>query len=309
MSDGIDVIISEVGPRDGLQNAVGRMPTEAKKQWITALAAAGFSEIEVGSFVSPKAVPSMSDTDEIVRHAVQIPGLRVVALVPNLKGAHFAADAGAHALTMPVSIAPGHSRANVNMEPEEMVEQVRRICDFRDSLPKDQRFDVEASMSTAFGCTIDGAVPVDNVVRIAAMVAEAGADMVNLADGVGYANPAQIKQVCTAVRNDIGDRLSAIHLHDTRGLALANAFAAYECGIRTFDSALAGLGGCPFSPGASGNVATEDVVFMFEAMGLRTGIDIDAMIACRTFLSDNLPDDKLHGHLPLAGVPKGFLAA
>ena len=191
--------------------------------------------------------------------------------------------------------------------PEEAVEQVRRVAALRDKLPADRAPVIEAGISTAFGCTMEGQVDEGWVVRLAAMLVTAGADSVSLADTVGHANPAQIKRVFTAVRGEIGDKLAAAHLHNTLGLGLANALAAYEVGVRSFDSSLGGLGGCPFAPGASGNVVTEDLVFMFEAMGVDTGIDIDAMLACREIVKAWLPSDPLFGHLADVGLPKGFL--
>ena len=301
------VEITEVGPRDGLQMADGLMPTEGKIAWIAAQARAGFKTIEVCSFVPPKVVPAMADAKEVTEAAARIEGLTVAALVPNLKGAERAVEAGAKVLGMPISASRLHSQSNLRMTPEEAVEQVRRVAALRDKLPADRAPVIEAGISTAFGCTMEGQVDEGWVVRLAAMLVTAGADSVSLADTVGHANPAQIKRVFTAVRGEIGDKLAAAHLHNTLGLGLANALAAYEVGVRSFDSSLGGLGGCPFAPGASGNVVTEDLVFMFEAMGVDTGIDIDAMLACREIVKAWLPSDPLFGHLADVGLPKGFL--
>jgi hydroxymethylglutaryl-CoA lyase len=297
------VHICEVGPRDGLQNAHHLMPTEAKKAWISALAAAGLREIEVGSFVPPKLIPAMADTADIVRHAVKIPGLKVVALAPNLKGFQRALEAGAHKVTFPVSASREHSLSNVRMTPEQMVEEVRKCADY-----PHPGVEIEGAVSTAFGCTMQGAVPEDDVVRIAASLAEF-CDGVALADTVGYANPAQVKRVFSKVKKVIGGKLEGAHFHNTRGLGLANALAAYEEGVRAFDSSLGGLGGCPFAPGASGNVITEDLVFMFEAMGVSTGIDLDKLMVARKMMVEVLPQEQTYGHFALAGVPKGFRAA
>jgi len=297
------VHICEVGPRDGLQNAHHLMPTEAKKAWISALAAAGLKEIEVGSFVPPKLIPAMADTADIVRHAVKIPGLKVVALAPNLKGFQRALEAGAHKVTFPVSASRQHSESNVRMTPEQMVEEVRKCAEY-----PHPGVEIEGAVSTAFGCTMQGAVPEDDVVKIARSLAEF-CDGVALADTVGYANPAQVKRVFSRVRREIGDKLEGAHFHNTRGLGLANALAAYEEGVRAFDSSLGGLGGCPFAPGASGNVITEDLVFMFEAMGVATGIDLDKLMVARKMMVDVLPEEQTYGHFALAGVPKGFRAA
>jgi hydroxymethylglutaryl-CoA lyase len=301
--------ICEVGPRDGLQNAKHLMPTEAKKRWISALAEAGMEEIEVGSFVPPKLIPAMADTAEVVRHALSIPGVRIVALAPNLKGFERALEAGAHKVTFPVSASRAHSLANVRKLPEEMADEVKRCVELRASLPLQKRPVIEAGVSTAFGCTMQGQVPEDDVLRLAVRLAETGADCVALADTVGYANPAQVRRLFRRVRAEIGDKLEGAHFHNTRGLGLANALAAYEEGVRAFDSSMGGLGGCPFAPGASGNVVTEDLVFMFESMGVATGIDFAKLIDARAVLMKGLPEEPIYGHTPVAGLPKGFLIA
>ncbi len=301
------VHICEVGPRDGLQNAHHLMPTEAKRRWIRALAEAGLEEIEVGSFVPPKLIPAMADTAEIVQHALTIPGIRVVALAPNVKGFQRAVESGAHKVTFPVSASRKHSESNVRMTPEEMVGQVKACVDLRNASGKPTL--IEGAVSTAFGCTMQGEVPEDDVVKFATLLAEAGCDCVALADTVGYANPAQIRRVFRRVRAAIGGKLEAAHLHNTRGLGLANALAAYDEGVRHFDSSMGGLGGCPFAPGASGNVITEDLVFMFESMGVPTGIDLDKLMDARNLMVAAIPDEPVYGHMALAGVPKGFRAA
>ncbi len=294
------VHICEVGPRDGLQNAKHLMPTAAKKAWISALAAAGLCEIEVGSFVPPKLIPAMADTAEIVAFSRGISGLKVVALAPNLKGFQRALEAGAHKVTFPVSASRAHSESNVRMTPEQMVEEVRKCA----ALPH-RGVEIEGAVSTAFGCTMQGAVSEDDVVRLAAALAEF-CDGVALADTVGYANPAQVKRLFRKVKKQIGEKLEGAHFHDTRGLGLANALAAYEEGVRHFDSSMGGLGGCPFAPGASGNVITEDLVFMFESMGVRTAIDLQALFKAREVLVSAIPEEPIYGHTPLAGLPKGW---
>jgi hydroxymethylglutaryl-CoA lyase len=295
------VHICEVGPRDGLQNAKHLMRTEAKKAWISALAAAGLREIEVGSFVPPKLIPAMADTAEVVKHALTIPGLKVVALAPNVKGFQRAVEAGAHKVTFPVSASRKHSESNVRMTPEQMVEEVRKCAELGGA-------EIEGAVSTAFGCTMQGVVPEDDVVRIAVALAQF-CDAVALADTVGYANPAQVRRLFKRVKTEIGEKLEGAHFHNTRGLGLANALAAYEEGVRNFDSSMGGLGGCPFAPGASGNVITEDLVFMFESMGVSTGIDLETLFRARTILTEAIPEEPVYGHTPLAGLPKGFRAA
>lgn len=309
MMDGIDVLVSEVGPRDGLQNTRQFMPTEYKKKWISAAAEAGLREIEVCSFVPPRLIPQMADAAEIVAHALTLPGLHVAALAPNLKGAQRAMEAGVHKLTLTISVSESHSLANVRMTPDAAIASARKICEFRDSLPAERRPKIESGLSTVFGCTIEGAVSEDEVVRMAVASVEAGCDEVGLADTTGYANPEQIRRVFRKVRAAIGDKLSGAHLHNTRGLGLANVVAALEVGVTTFDSSLGGLGGCPFAPGASGNIVTEDLVFMLESMGLRTGIDLDKLLAMRSILEEGIPGEPLYGYVPLAGVTKGFVPA
>jgi hydroxymethylglutaryl-CoA lyase len=296
-----DVLISEVGPRDGLQSVSATMSTAHKCAWITALAHAGLQEIEVGSFVSPKLLPQMADTAQIIAHALTLPGITVMALVPNLRGAEAALRAGAHKITLPVSASPAHSMANVRKTPLQMVEEVRAIATLRDEIAPQAL--IEAGISTAFGCTLQGLVPEDEVIALAVACVAAGANESGLSDTTGMANPAQVRRLFTRLRAELGEHAGAAHMHNTRGLCLA----AYEAGVRTFDASLAGLGGCPYAPGASGNVVTEDLVFMFEAMGLRTGVDLDRLIAARQPLATGLPGEELHGMTPLAGLPKGFV--
>jgi hydroxymethylglutaryl-CoA lyase len=279
------------------------MPTEAKKVWISALAAAGLEEIEVGSFVPPRLIPAMADTGEIVVFARTIPNLKVVALAPNLKGFQRALEAGAHKVTFPVSASRAHSESNVRMTPDQMVEEVRKCAQ-----QPHPGVEIEGAVSTAFGCTLQGTVPEEEVVRIAKALAEF-CDAVALADTVGYANPAQVKRLFNKVKAQVGDKLEGAHFHNTRGLGLANALAAYEEGVRHFDSSMGGLGGCPFAPGASGNVITEDLVFMFESMGVPTGISLERLFQAREILVKGIPEEPIYGHTPLAGLPKGFRAA
>ncbi|MGE8564878.1 MAG: hydroxymethylglutaryl-CoA lyase [Achromobacter sp.] len=301
------VLISEVGPRDGLQSVSSTMPTQDKFRWIDALVAAGVREIEVASFVPARLLPQMADAAEVVAYAARIPGLTVMALVPNLRGAEAALRAGVHKLTMPVSASRAHSLANVRKTPEEMVEQVRAIAALRDELAPHVK--LEAGISTAFGCTLQGLVPEDEVIRLALMCVEAGADESGLSDTVGHANPAQVRRLFRRLRAELGAKAGAAHMHNTRGLGVANCLAAWDEGVRTFDSSLGGLGGCPYAPGASGNVVTEDLVFMFEAMGVRTGIDLEKIIAARQPLAAGLPGEPLYGMTPDAGLPLGFVQA
>jgi hydroxymethylglutaryl-CoA lyase len=302
----IDVLISEVGPRDGLQSVARTMPTEVKHRWITALANAGLREIEVGSFVSPKLLPQMADAEQVAREALGIEGLTVLALAPNLKGAERGITAGVHKLSLPVSASREHSMKNVRMTPEEAIEQVRKTCDLCRGLPSRSRPSVEVGISTAFGCSMEGRISEDQVMRLASELVKAGAASVGLSDTAGCANPAQVKRMFARLRREIGDRAGAAHFHNTRGQGLANVVAALDAGVTTFDASQGGLGGCPYAPGATGNIVTEDLVFLLESMGLRTGIDLDRLIAAREIILEGLPGEPLYGHVPNAGLPKGF---
>jgi hydroxymethylglutaryl-CoA lyase len=303
-SKDIDVTVSEVGPPDALQSIDRAMPTQIKIQWIQALAAAGLREIEVGSFVSPKLLPQMSDTEEVVLAARAIPGLTVLALAPNLKGAERALAAGASVISMPVSASREHSLANVRMTPEEGVASVRRVRDLLDSSATGTG--LEVGISTAFGCSIQGEVSEDYVMQLASQLAETGVDSIGLSDSVGYANPVQVRRMFKRLRAEIGEKAGAAHFHNTRGQGLANVVAALDAGVKTFDASQGGIGGCPYAPGATGNIVTEDLVFLLEAMGLRTGIDLEKLFAAREWIRRGLPGQEIYGHTPEAGLPKNF---
>ncbi len=235
------------------------------------------------------------------------PSLTVLALVPNFKGAENAINAGAHKIALPLSASETHSKANLRKSHAEVIEDVRRIAELLRSLPAENRPGFEGNIATAFGCTLEGVVPESKVVELAVALMEAGCEDIGLSDTTGYANPTQLRRLIRLVRAAVGrDKLSSVHLHNTRGLGLANALAALEEGITTLDSSLGGLGGCPHAPGASGNIVTEDLVFMLDAMGLRTGIDLNKLLAVRQILRESLPDDELYGFTPDAGLPKGY---
>jgi hydroxymethylglutaryl-CoA lyase len=280
------------------------MPTADKFRWIDALVAAGLREIEVCSFVPAKMLPQMADAAEVVRHALTHPGVTIMALVPNLRGAEGALKSGVHKLTIPASASEAHSLANVRKSRVNMIEEIRAIVRLRDEIAPGVK--IEAGLSTAFGCTIQGEVTDDDVVWMAEQVVAAGVDEAGLSDTTGMANPAQVRRLFNKVRAAIGDKTGAAHMHNTRGLGLANCLAAYDVGVRTFDASLGGLGGCPYAPGASGNVVTEDLVFMFEAMGIKTGVNIDKLMAAREPLQTGLPGEPIYGMTPLAGLPKGW---
>jgi hydroxymethylglutaryl-CoA lyase len=301
------ILVSEVGPRDGLQSIDPVMPLAAKCAWIDALVAAGVREIEVGSFVPAKLLPQLADTAQVVAHARTHPGLTVAVLVPNARGAEAALAAGAHKLTLPLSASETHSLKNLRRTHAEVLEEVRSVAAMVKALPAADRPHFEGSVSTAFGCTLEGIVTEAKVVELAEALMAAGVDEVGLSDTTGYANPAQVRSVVSAVHAAIGaDKLTGLHLHNTRGLGLANVIAGLDVGITTFDASLGGLGGCPFAPGASGNIVTEDLVFMLEAMGLWTGIDLDRLLRVRDVLRAALPDEPLYGFTPDAGLPLGF---
>lgn len=298
------VLISEVGPRDGLQSVKVTMPTADKFAWINGLYNAGLREIEVCSFVPAKLLPQMADAAQVVQHALTLPDLTVMALVPNLRGAEAALAAGVHKLTIPVSASEAHSLANVRKSRADMVEEVRNIIAMKNE--RAPHVKVEAGVSTAFGCTIQGQVTDEDVVWMAAELVKAGADEVGLSDTTGMANPEQVRRLFNKVRREIGHKTGAAHMHNTRGLGLANCLAAFDVGVTTFDSSQGGLGGCPYAPGASGNVVTEDLVFMFEAMGIRTGVNIEKLVSARACLQAGLPQEPLYGMTPEAGLPKGW---
>lgn len=301
------ILVSEVGLRDGLQSIRSIMPIEAKMQWIRAEAAAGVRELEVGSFVPPKLLPQLADTDALVRFARTLPGLTVAVLVPNLRGAQAAVAAGAHKITLPCSVSETHSLRNLRRSHAQLLEEARAIVGMLREQPTGRRPSFECSLSTAFGCTLEGPVAPARVAELAERLTDIGCDEVGLADTSGYADPASVRRLIRLVRAAIGrEALTGVHLHNTRGLGLANALAALEEDITTFDSSLGGLGGCPFAPGASGNIVTEDLCFMLEAMGVETGIDLAALLRVRDILAGALPDESLYGFTAEAGLPLGF---
>jgi crotonobetainyl-CoA:carnitine CoA-transferase CaiB-like acyl-CoA transferase len=286
------------------------MPTAAKIHWIAAMAAAGLRQMEVASFVPPAARPQMADAAEVTRAArAAHRALHVVALAPNLRGAQDAAAAGAQSIILPVSASEAHSQANVRRSRDAQVAEVARVVAWARGLgagaPR-----IEAGISTAFGCSLQGQVPETDVISLAAALAAAGADSVALADTLGYATPSQVRRLVRAVRAEVGaDRFGNLHLHDTLGIAMANVTAALEEGVRGFDAALAGLGGCPFAPGSVGNAVTEDLVYLLEAEGFDTGIDLSTLLRARDALRAGLPGEPLHGRLAAAGLPRSFRPA
>lgn len=301
------VQIREVGLRDGLQSIARTVATEHKLDWLRGAYAAGLREIEVSSFVPPKLLPQLADAAEIVAEALTLPGLTVSVLVPNLKGAERAIASGAHWMLLPLSASHAHSLANLRKTPDAVVEEIAAIRAARDAAGSDCR--IEVGFSTAFGCTIQGRVEPDEVLRLLRAVLATGVDRVGLADTVGYADPKQVRELFDRCFEIAGDKLACGHFHDTRGLGIANVMAAYQAGVRRFDACLAGIGGCPHAPGASGNVATEDLAYLFASMGESTGLDFDALIALRGRVAAWLDGEALHGTLWRAGLPKTMEAA
>ncbi|WP_428003474.1 hydroxymethylglutaryl-CoA lyase [Acidovorax sp.] len=297
-------VIREVGLRDGLQSMATILPTEHKRAWIRAAHAAGQREIEVGSFVPARLLPQLADTAELLAFAKTLPGLFASVLVPNLRGAESAIAGGADLMIVPLSASHAHSLANLRKTPDEVVAEVARIRAARDAAGS--RTLIEGGVGTAFGCTLQGHVAKSEVLRLMQALLDAGADRVSLADTVGYADPAMVRDLFEDAVRLAGERFWCGHFHDTRGLGLANVAAALEVGVARFDACLAGIGGCPHAPGASGNVASEDLAYLLGSMGIATGIDIAALLALRTQVAGWLAGETLHGTLWRAGLPKTF---
>jgi len=298
--------IREVGLRDGLQSLARTLPTAHKLEWLREAHAAGLHEIEVGSFVPARLLPQLADTAQLVAFAKTLPGLVTSVLVPNLKGAERAFESGADALLVPLSASHAHSLANLRKAPDDVVREISAIRTARDAAGS--KCLVEVGFSTAFGCTIQGRVEPAEVLRLMRGVLDAGVDRVGLADTVGYADPQQVRELFEQGFELAGDKLACGHFHDTRGLGLANVFAAWQTGVRRFDACLGGIGGCPHAPGASGNVASEDVAYLFASMGQPTGVDFQRLLALRSKLAGWLDGETLHGSIARAGLPKTMAA-
>ena len=295
-------IIREVGLRDGLQAIQQILPTAQKIEWIRDAHVAGQHEIEVGSFVPARLLPQLADTAELVAFAKTLPGLFVSVLVPNLKGAEKAIESGADLMLVPLSASHAHSLANLRKTPNDVISEVGRIRAARDAAGSKTL--IEGGIGTAFGCTIQGQVASSEVLRCMQGLLDAGADRVSIADTVGYADPDAVTRLFEQALKVAGDRFCCGHFHDTRGLALANIFAALQLGVNRFDATLAGIGGCPHAPGASGNASSEDLAYMLASMGIETGIDIEALLTLRAKVANWLEGEPLHGTLARAGLPK-----
>ena len=293
-----DVIVREVGPRDGLQLVKNFVPTQIKKEWISRQATLGFCNIEVTSFVPPKLLPQFGDAGEITAYANTIEDLTASALVLNVKGAQLAMEAGANKICFVLSASETHNQSNVRCSTDQSLEMFKEINSWlHEHHPE---VFLAAALATTFGCSLQGDVSESRVCELALQLAESGAREIVLADTVGYANPRQVQNIFKMAREEIADVPLAAHFHDTRGMGLANVVAALEAEVRVFDTALGGLGGCPFAPGATGNIATEDTVHLLEAMGMSTGIDLDGLLELREKLGCWLPEEELHGKMAKA---------
>ena len=278
------VTICEVGPRDGLQNEAVAVSSDDKVRYIEMLAAAGFRSIEIASFVSPKAVPQLADADAVVAQVTRAPGCRFIALVPNERGLVRALAAGIDAIGVFTAASDSFTKRNIGMTIEESLATFAPLV----KRAKAQGLYVRASISTAFGCPFEGAVPVANVVRIAERLLALGADELSVADTIGVATPNQVFDVMAALTPRVPLERIGLHFHDTRGTALANIMAGLQTGVAIYDSSAGGLGGCPFAPGATGNVATEDVLYLLEGMGIQTGVDLAEVRAASRFIGEKL---------------------
>ena len=303
------ISVREVGLRDGLQIHPTFMPTDDKLAWIAAEAAAGVHEIEVTSYVPPKLIPQFADAQAVTLGALAIPGLTVAALIPNLRGAQRGVELGVHKLNFVMSVSETHNMKNVRRPPADSVADFRAIVELIKAQPPGKRPIIVGGLSTALGCSYEGRVAVSQVVKYATQLMEAGADELVVADTVGYADPKLVREVFRAVLAEVGSTPVFAHFHDTRGTGLANVTAALDCGITRFDASLAGLGGCPFAPGASGNIVMEDLCFMLDSMGLDTGVDLERLIEVRKIVARSLPDIAMQGALAKAGLPRNYVPA
>tara|TARA_E500000331_G_scaffold66237_1_gene60952 strand:+ start:110 stop:1063 length:954 start_codon:yes stop_codon:yes gene_type:complete len=304
-----DIWVREVGLRDGLQSIETIFPTEAKLDWIRLETDAGVPEIELGSFVPPKLLPQLADTKSVISAVGSEPTLHTSALVPNFRGAIDGFASGVQQLNYVLSVSEAHSQANVRKSVADAIADFGRICDYRKEHREHANVRLAAGLATVFGCTISGEIKVHSVIKVLEELLAHEPDEIVIADTVGFANPSQCREVFELVLSTVGDIPVSAHFHDTRGLGLANVGAALDAGVRRFDSSLGGLGGCPYAPGASGNIVTEDLVFMLESMGLKTGISLEGLLAARTCMVSYLTEEPTRGAFVNAGVPRGAVLA
>lgn len=303
------VLVTETGLIDGLQMVPSVLPTEVKKEWISLIADAGFREIDTASFIPPSVIAQFADAEEVARHGISLPTASARMLAPNMRGALRAHAVGAKNLSCLFSASEAHSLSNVRRSREDQLKLINSILEWRDGLPETERPFVQVSFSCVFGCSIQGAVSEADVIHYVEAFLEAGVDDIQLCDTVGYANPTQVKRLVAALLRTGGDKISSLHVHNTFGLGLANVVAGLETGLRRFDSSIGGLGGCPFAPGATGNVVTEDVIYTLESLGMKTGIDMEKLMIARDYFARAMSDVTLYGEIAKAGLPLGFREA
>jgi hydroxymethylglutaryl-CoA lyase len=295
------VKITEVGPRDGLQNIKIFVPTKRKIELIKRLADCGAAEIQIGSFVAPRAIPQFRDIKEVTQGVKSLRGAVLSALIPNEQGAATAVDSGICKIIFFLSVSKSHNCCNVHQTPQESIKELKRICRSYSSKPK---ITLRVDLATAFGCPFEGKIKTAAVLQTVEKVASCGITEITLCDTVGFGNPRMVEEKFSACRKHFPEVIFGAHFHNTRGLALANALRAYEIGIRSFDAAAGGLGGCPYAPKSSGNVATEEMVFMFEEMGVKTGINLPKLLNVCGYLQKILPQARLASPLWEAGLPQ-----
>jgi hydroxymethylglutaryl-CoA lyase len=284
------VRIIEVGPRDGLQNIKSFVPTKRKIQFIKKLAVCGIEEIQIGSFVAPRAIPQFKDIKEVAQDVKSLKGVVLSALIPNEQGAVAAIDNDIRKIIFFLSVSKSHNCCNVKQTPQESIKELKRICR---SYLSDSSIKLRVDLATVFGCPFEGNIKTGAVLRMVDKVAACGIKEITLCDTVGFGNPRMVEEKFSACRKSFPQINFGAHFHTTRGLALANALRAYEIGVRIFDAAAGGLGGCPYAPGSSGNVATEEIIFLFEEMGIKTGVNLKKLLDVCSFLHKTLPQAKL----------------
>ena len=304
-----DVIVREVGLRDGLQLVKSFVPTETKLEWMRAVAAAGVPEVETTNFVPAKVIAQFADATDVAKGALQIKGPVMCALAPNRKGAENMLMAGIRKINFVLSVSEGHNLANVRKSTDASFAEFENVVALRNERPEWRDVIIQGCLATSFGCTIEGRVDPDRVLAFADRYLSLGADEITLADTVGYASPSEIHNLFHHTVQLAAGKPVYSHFHDTRGLGLANVYAALEAGCRAFDASTGGLGGCPFAPGASGNIVMEDLVFMLEKEGLRTGVDLEKYRKARELAEAALPNEQFYGTILRAGLPKGFVPA
>jgi hydroxymethylglutaryl-CoA lyase len=296
------VVIREVMLRDGLQNIPEFIPTEAKIELFRLIVAGGLRSLEVTSFVSPKAIPQFRDAAQVVQATSKMTpkGVEVSALIPNLKGAQLALESGMRKVGLVMSVSESHNINNVRRTTAESVDELKRVLELKEKYPD---FVVKAGMATVFGCPFEGKIKPEVTLGFIRQFYQLGIRDMSIADTVGFGNPKEVKEMSRLCVTEFPDVSFSIHLHNTRGLGLANSLAAYEAGIRAHDGAVGGLGGCPFAPGAKGNTSTEDLVFMFEEMGVKTDVNMEALLEASRYFQKVKKDVRYSSSIIEVGVP------